>query len=143
MPFFHSVSQQRILLDLYEEAIAGLQRAESAYKEVSARAVSHFHTHLVNCQQVMHQLTTSLDIRTGGEPAAQLMRLYDRINYQLMRANVMQKADGLSEARDLLARLRERLLQEVEVEEQVNAAHAETLPFIPVSPAFLPKASSE
>lgn len=117
MPFFHPARQQRLLLDLYEEAIEGVRRAKSAFETMRAHAVSQFHSHLVHSQQVMHQLTASLDIRSGGEPAAQLMRLYDRINYQLICANVMEKREGLDEAIDLLIRLRDRLAQEVQPSE--------------------------
>lgn len=97
------------MLGLYESAIASLEGAERAFQTRTPAGAEEFHNHLISGQKAMHELIAGLNLRCGGETAAHLFRMYDFINYQLVRANIMKEVGGLLEARTLLCKLRERV----------------------------------
>lgn len=102
-----------IIIGLYESAIEALEGAERAFFSRHRGAAEEFHSHLIRCQGMMHQLIGSLDLRRGGETAAQLFRMYDGIARQTVRANIMKEIQGVREACDLLRQLREKVIKEV------------------------------
>jgi flagellar protein FliS len=111
-------SQAKIIVMLYDEAIRQLTLAIQELGKQS-RKLDIVHNAVVKAQDVITELTASLDFEKGGEIAKNLLGLYLFFNRQLMEANVRKDAKPMEDVRKLLEELREAWIQvaHVQVEE--------------------------
>lgn len=101
-----SATPMQLVLLLYDGAIDNLYKAEQAIESDKSEALETFHNHLVNCQNIITELTVALDMEKGGEIATKLFQLYDYMNYRLANANVQKDVTMLREVSKLLTDLR-------------------------------------
>ncbi|MFQ3621238.1 MAG: flagellar export chaperone FliS, partial [Spirochaetales bacterium] len=94
----------------YEEAIRQIDIAIQELAQKS-RKLDLVHNAIVKAQDIITELTVSLDFEKGGEIAKNLLGLYLFFNRQLMEANVQKDATLLQEVRKLLLELKEAWAQ--------------------------------
>ncbi|GAB4368450.1 MAG: flagellar export chaperone FliS [Spirochaetales bacterium] len=110
-----TASQGKLIVMLYEEAIRQLDLAVQEL-EKKTRKLDLVHNAIVKAQDVVTELTASLDFEKGGEIAKNLLGLYLFFNRQLMEANVRKDPAMLKDVRKLLQELRDAWAQIVHVQ---------------------------
>ncbi len=113
-----TASQGKLIVMLYDKAIRQLNLAIQELGKQS-RKLDIVHNAVVKAQDVITELTASLDFEKGGEIAKNLLGLYLFFNRQLMEANVRKDAKPMEDVRKLLEELREAWIKiaHVQVEE--------------------------
>jgi len=101
-----SATPGQLVILLYEGAIDHLNRAELAYKETGPERIEKFHNSLIACQNIITELTVSLDMEKGGDIAKNLFRLYDYLNHRLIDANLEKTVEPLKEVKEILTNLK-------------------------------------
>jgi flagellar secretion chaperone FliS len=84
-----SASKEQLLLMLFDGAIRFLKVARKA---MDTNDTKSSHEHLLKTQKILTELMATLDMKAGGEPAQNLMALYEYYYYRLVQANL--KKDG-------------------------------------------------
>jgi flagellin-specific chaperone FliS len=102
-----------VIIELYESGIEALEGAERAFFSHHLGSAETFYRHLNHCQGVVHQLIRSLDFSRQSETAAQLFQMYDHINYQITRANILKEVQSVRWARELFQQLKQRVESEL------------------------------
>ncbi len=100
-----TAGQGRLIVMLYDEVIKQLDFAkrELAGKD---RKLDKVHNHIVKAQEILTELTASLDFEKGGAIASNLYGLYMFFNQQLTHANMEKNPKALGEVQELLKELR-------------------------------------
>jgi flagellar protein FliS len=80
---------------LYDGAIRFLERAQGFSKDDPAEFVRLINNNLLRAQDIIHELSHSLDLRQGGAIAENLRRLYDYLDHRLMESNLRKEPDGI------------------------------------------------
>ncbi len=101
-----TASQGQLIVMLYDEGIRQIQSAENELKS-DKRKLDKVHNAIVKAQEIVTELTASLDLEKGGDIARNLFRLYMYFNQRLVDANMAKDASILGEVRELMADLRE------------------------------------
>jgi flagellar protein FliS len=80
-----TASKEQILLMLYQAAIKSCKKAIEAIEtnEVAAKG-----EHIGKLQDIVIELTNSLDFEVGGDVARELASLYDYVLYSTTQANI-------------------------------------------------------
>jgi len=112
-----SATPGQLVVLLYEGAVDHLNRAELAYQETGPERIEKFHNHLIACQNIITELTVSLDMEKGGDIAKNLFRLYDYINRRLVDANLEKTIEPLKEVKEILSNLKSAWVSVVEKED--------------------------
>lgn len=97
----------QLVILLYDGAIEMINRAVVVIEEKPDDWIEKFHNHLVTAQNIITELTVSLNMERGGDLANNLYRLYEYINHQLVNANVEKDVKHLSEVKGLLQTLKD------------------------------------
>ncbi|MDF2550135.1 MAG: flagellar protein FliS [Chlamydiales bacterium] len=111
-----SATPGQLVLLLYEGAIDHINRAELAMADSGPDTIEKFHNHLITCQNIVTELIVSLDMEKGGDIAQNLFRLYEYINFRLVKANISKSMEILKEVKDLLSNLKLAWAQVIEKE---------------------------
>jgi flagellar secretion chaperone FliS len=109
-----SASPGELILMLYEEGIKTLKKAEAAFVIDSPERFQEISNSLLHAQDVIVELSISLDMEKGGEIAQGLQRLYDFMMRHLSLANSEKIVEPIVEVRSLLTELLESWRQAVE-----------------------------
>ena len=93
----------QLVVMLYDAAICSLKEAREQMnrKDIAGRSRS-----INKCIHIIAELQSSLDLKTGGEIAGSLNRLYDYMKKNIFKANVEQIVQPLAEVESLLENLR-------------------------------------
>lgn len=81
----NTASKEQILLMLYQAAIRNCKKAIEGIEE---KDLAKKGTHIGKLQDIIIELTNSLDHEVGGEIATELASLYDYIMYSSTQANI-------------------------------------------------------
>jgi flagellar secretion chaperone FliS len=90
---------------LYQGALAAVYRAEQTLRAGDAVRVESVHHDLVKAQDILAELSLSLDHAAGGEIAANLAALYDFCTDRLVRANLTKDPELLPAVSRILGEL--------------------------------------
>lgn len=85
-----TVSQGKLILMLYEGALGFLNQALKVMSEKNFEEINYY---LLRTQNIMDELTNTLNLTAGGEVARHLYTFYQTINKLLVEANI--KTDPL------------------------------------------------
>jgi flagellar protein FliS len=98
-----TANKVQLVVMMYDGAIRFINEAKekSAAKDVAGKGVA-----IGRAQRIIHELSNALDMRRGGEVAANLSQVYLRINRNLINANVNGKMEELDESLVSLGNLR-------------------------------------
>lgn len=103
-------SQGQLIIMIYDEAIKQIDIASSGLEE-GTRQLDMVHNAIVKAQDLVTELTVSLDFERGGEIAKGLFSLYMFFREQLLVANVNKSTSILDSIRAMLAELRDAWVQ--------------------------------
>jgi len=88
----------QLVLMLYEAALRDLEKALLGFRlKDPAEFNQTINNNIARAQQILTQLTISLDMEQGGDLARHLRGLYSYMNRRLVDSNVKKKADGIHE----------------------------------------------
>jgi len=101
-----TANQIRLIVMLYDGAIRHLNLAVDSFSGGFKR-YDAINNHIIVAQDILSELTASLDFDRGGTLAKNLFSLYSFMNRQLMEANLKKDKAPLLTVKKLLTELRE------------------------------------
>ena len=105
-----TAGQGQLIVMLYDEAIKQIDAALQALN-TNTKKLDTIHNAITKAQNIITELTVSLDFDKGGEMAKNLFNLYMFFNQQLTEANVNKKAPPLRVVRNFMAQIRDSWIQ--------------------------------
>ena len=102
-----TASPMQLILMLYDECIQSLDRAEKAMNIQEPNRIEQINNQLLHAEDIITELSVSLDMEKGGEIANNLHRLYDFMLYHLSQANLKKQLKPIVEVRKMMVDLRE------------------------------------
>ena len=101
-----TANQGQIIVMLYDEAVKQLDYAKQLLDE-GTKELDKVNNAIGKAQDILTELTVSLDFEQGGEMAENLFSLYMFFNNQLTQANIEKDTKRLTQVRAFLGDLRE------------------------------------
>jgi flagellar protein FliS len=101
-----TANQIRLIVMLYDGAVRHLNLALDSFAE-GHRRYDVINNHIIAAQDILSELTASLDFEKGGTLAKNLFSLYSFMNRQLLDANLKKDPNPLRDVKKLLGELRE------------------------------------
>lgn len=107
-----TASQGQLIIMLYDEAVKCLDRAlDLLEKNTNGRKdpgrIEHINKSILKTQEIITELSVSLDFEQGGEIAQNLFSLYSWFNQELLEGNIKQDAGRIRPVREMINDLRE------------------------------------
>ncbi len=98
-----TANPMQLIVILYDAAICSLQEARDQIgrKDIEGRSRS-----LNKCSSIIFELQSSLNLKSGGDIASSLNRLYDYMKSRIFTASAQQSSEPLEEIESLLENLR-------------------------------------
>ncbi|MBY9077604.1 flagellar export chaperone FliS [Paenibacillus sp. HN-1] len=100
---YQTASPHRLTLMLYNGAI---QFAGKAREAMLANNISDTNLYLQKSQNIIYELLSSLNVKEGGELAANLKNLYFYMIDRLIESNIQKKSSGIDEVVNMLEELK-------------------------------------
>ncbi len=101
-----TANQIRLIVMLYDGAIRHVSLALEALA-AGHRRYDEVNNHVIAAQDILSELTASLDFDKGGALAKNLFSLYSFMNRRLLEGNLRKEEGPLTEVRKHLGTLRE------------------------------------
>lgn len=101
-----TASQGKLIVMLYDEAIRQIELATQLLGD-GGISYDRVNDAIGKAQDIVTELTVSLDLENGGEIAQNLFRLYRFFNNQLVEANFKKDPQPLENVRSFLVDLRD------------------------------------
>jgi flagellar protein FliS len=106
-----TASQGQLIIMLYDGAVKQLNRALELIKlnttnKKDPGRIEQISKAIMKTEEIITELTVSLDFEKGGEISKGLFAIYTWFNRELLEANIDQDASRLTAVRDLLLELR-------------------------------------
>ncbi|MFP4484643.1 MAG: flagellar export chaperone FliS [Spirochaetota bacterium] len=101
-----TASQGKLIVMLYDEAIRQIDLATQLLSD-DGISYDRVNNAIGKAQDIITELTVSLDLENGGEIAQNLFRLYRFFNNQLVEANFKKDPKPLESVRSFLVELRD------------------------------------
>jgi len=111
-----TASPMELILMLYDGAIKSLTKAEEAFKLEGPGRIQEINNNLLHAQDIITELTASLNFEKGGEIASNLYKLYEFMIHQLSQANIKKQVKPVREVKALMIDLHETWLKVAEKE---------------------------
>ena len=106
-----TASQGQLIIMLYDEAVKHLDRGLELL-DLNNRGkknpgnIEKISKSILKAQEIITELTVSLDFEQGGEIAKNLFSLYTWFNKELLESNIHQDIKRITAVRNLLSELR-------------------------------------
>lgn len=97
-------SKEQLLLMLLEGAVRFSKIARQAILD---KNITKAHENIVKTQDIFYELMMTLDVKSGGEWASSLMRVYEFIVDRLLQANIKKDIDIMNEVIPLIEDIRD------------------------------------
>ncbi|MCL2130265.1 MAG: flagellar export chaperone FliS [Treponema sp.] len=126
-----TASQGQLIIMLYDEAVKHLDRAldlldlNSRGKKNPAN-IEKISKAILKTQEIITELTVSLDFEQGGEIAKNLFSLYTWYNKELLESNIHHDIKRINEVRNQLADLKGAWMEIVAKSNSENAGKSVT-----------------
>ena len=106
-----TASQGQLIIMLYEEAVKNLDRglellALNVGEKLDPGNIEGISKSIIKAQEIITELTVSLDFEQGGEIAKNLFSLYIWFNKELIEANISHDIRRVTSVRNQLNELR-------------------------------------
>ncbi len=104
-----TASQGTLIIMLYDEAIKRLGEAAAlldGQTQNNPATIEPVSNHIVKAQEIITELTASLDMEAGGEISRNLLSLYTYFNQQLLEANFEKKPQKIEFVKSMMDQLR-------------------------------------
>lgn len=105
-----TASPAKLLVMLYDRLLLDLERAEVCLRDTTQPIEdrrSGSSAYILHAQEIVMELRSSLDAKSGWEGAAGLTELYNFLFQQLVQANVSMDADRIAASRSVVEPLRD------------------------------------
>lgn len=102
-----SASPAELILMLYEEGIRTLNKIELAFNNDNPGRYEVINNGILHVQDVIVELSVSLDLEKGGELAQHLQNLYDFMVNHLSKANINKTKHEVIEVREMMTEMRD------------------------------------
>ena len=100
-----TAGQGRLIVLLYDEAIKQIDKAISAL-DSGKKQYDRVNAAITRAQEIITELSASLDFEKGKDIASNLFSLYIYFNQQLMAANLDKDSNPIKPVRNMLYELR-------------------------------------
>ncbi len=100
-----TAGQGKLIVLLYDEAIKQIDRAISVL-DSGSREYDKVNSSIIRAQEIITELSASLDFEKGKDIASNLFSLYIYFNQQLMAANLDKDSKPIKPVRNMLFELR-------------------------------------
>lgn len=111
-----TASPGKLILMLFDGALRFMRAAEIGFEiDCPRRQQEAVHNNLIRAQEIIQELQRALNLREGGEFAANMFRLYDFMGARLMEANLKKEPENIRVVARLLVQIRdawEQMLRE-------------------------------
>ncbi len=121
-----TATPMELITMLYDECISSLLKAEEAFKIEGPDRFQEISNNILHAQDVITELSVSLDMEKGGQIAANLQRLYDFMITHLCSANTRKVLQPLKEVREMMIDLGKTWKQVAEQAGSKTAAFPES-----------------
>ena len=106
-----TASQGQLIIMLYDEAVKHLDRGLELLKmnaggKKNPGNIEKISKSILKTQEIITELTVSLDFEQGGEIAKNLFSIYTWFNKELLESNIKQDAKRMAAVRSQLSELR-------------------------------------
>jgi flagellar protein FliS len=106
-----TASQGQLVIMLYDAAVKSLDRAldlldKNSKGKKDPGKIEHISKAILKAQEIVTELSASLDFEQGGEIAQNLFSLYTWFNQELLEANIKQDLNRIAIVRNLINELR-------------------------------------
>ena len=106
-----TASQGQLIIMLYDEAVKHLDRGlellnVNAKGKKNPGNIEKISKSVLKAQEIITELTVSLDFEQGGDIAKNLFSLYTWFNKELLESNIQQDPHRITAVRNLLSELR-------------------------------------
>jgi len=106
-----TASQGQLIIMLYDEAVKHLDRALdllglNTHGKKNPGNIEKISKSILKAQEIITELTVSLDFEQGGEIAKNLFSLYAWFNKELLESNISQDIQRLTIIRNQISELR-------------------------------------
>lgn len=98
----------QLILMLYDGAIKFCKLSRKSMEE---KNMSNVNRYLIRVQDIISELSLSLDMKLGGEISKQLKSLYDYMIGRLVDANLQKNIAILDEVQEMIEELREAWIE--------------------------------
>ena len=105
-----------LIIILYDECVKSLTSAEEAFSLTGNEKYQEINNQLLHAQDIITELSVSLDMEKGGEIAFNLQRLYDFMSRHLSYANIHKSVKHVSDVKAMAMELRDAWRQVAEKE---------------------------
>jgi flagellar protein FliS len=107
----NTASQGQLVIMLYDEAVKNLDRSLELLSlntggKKTPRNIEKISKSILKAQEVITELTVSLDFEQGGDIAKNLFSLYAWFNKELLEANISHDTHRITAVRNQLSELR-------------------------------------
>lgn len=104
-----TASPGQLVLILYDGALRFLNQAKAGFHlpEDSANRIETINTGILRAEAILQELKANLDLKSGGEIAKNLDRLYDYYLRRLLQANIQKDEAPVEEVERLVRTLRD------------------------------------
>jgi flagellar protein FliS len=117
-----TASPGQLVLMMYDGAIRFLERALVGFaNEDPAEFNQVINNNVLRAQEIINELNGSLNMRDGGDFAANMRRLYNYMDWRLQQSNNLKQEAGIREAIGRLTVLRDAWSQMLQ--QQAQASH--------------------
>jgi flagellar protein FliS len=105
-----TASQGQLIIMLYDEAIKHLDRGLELLSTNTVKknpgSIEQINKAVLKAQEIITELTVSLDFEQGGDIARNLFSLYTWFNKELLEANIKQDIKRITVIRNMVNELR-------------------------------------
>ena len=106
-----TASQGQLVIMLYDAAVKNLDQGlelltSNTGEKIDPRNIEKISKHLLKTQEIITELTVSLDFEQGGEIAKNLFSLYVWFNKELLEANITHDTRRITAIRNQLNELK-------------------------------------
>jgi flagellar protein FliS len=121
-----TANQGQLIIMLYDAAVKSLDRAldildKNSKGKKDPGKIEHISKAILKAQEIVTELSASLDFEQGGEIARNLFALYTWFNQELLEANIKQDLNRIAVVRNMLNELRSAW-----IEITANSTHKNT-----------------
>jgi flagellar secretion chaperone FliS len=102
-----TATPMELITMLYDECVSALNKAEEAFKIEGPERFQEISNNILHAQDIITELSVSLDMEKGGQIASNLQRLYDFMITHLCSANTRKVVQPVIEVREMMADLGE------------------------------------
>jgi flagellar protein FliS len=106
-----TASQGQLVIMLYDAAVKSLDRSldildKNSKGKKDPGKIEHISKAVLKAQEIVTELSASLDFEQGGEIAQNLFALYTWFNQELLEANIKQDMNRIAVVRNMINELK-------------------------------------